>query len=1389
MQLTLRYGFSLAQHTRKQVYFPGCIPNKVEWMRRRLPDILIILGLFALPLLFFWPQTLGGRTLLPTENLYQFEPYATYREVVSAPAVPHNALLSDLVLQNYQWKSFIRESIAQGEIPLWNPHQFSGIPFLAAGQQSALYPFSLLYYVLPLPVAYGWFTVVQLWLAGVAMYAFMRTLGLFRIGGAVAGISYQLSAFFVTSAVFPMITGTAAWMPLLLLAAEQIIRQGTSQQSRIPNVLWTAGGAIALACSILAGHVEITYYTLIILAAYAGVRVLWQAWKGRSKRANWLAEARHVLWLTVLVMLGIGLSAVQFVPLFELASINFRDGRASLDEVLGWAHPWRDLIQFIMPNFYGNPSHHSYLDVFTGQTIQASVNALGQPITVIDWGIKNYVESALYVGILPLALASFALVDTFTRRKEASHQAGPPYRVFFTGLAAVALTFMFGMLTYAVLFYTLPGINQLHSPFRWIYAVTLSVAVLAGFGADALARSRDVESPAWQQVSKLAKRTGWALIALGTLILAVLLASHVLYPQIEPLVARMFEGMAKANEAFSDTAMFYSYQFRNVLLLGLFVLIAGIVIRVSRCPIYLPMPGGKRPVWEIMAALVIALDLMAASWGFNPASDPALLDFRPPAIEWLQGQAGEWRYITLDDPSQRPLMQANMTMRYGLDDVRGYESIIPKSYVDFMQQLAPQNQLQFNRVAPLYTSDDFIRSLESDPPLLNLLNVRYLITHQSTTLPQSLTTVPLRGSARWTLVYEDEAVRIWQNTAALPRVYTVINDTLDNPITGWEVETIQQTSRERLMQVRVDAPQWLVISQTYIPGWRAFIRPVGSSEDSETPLDVQQVQGVFQGVQIPEAGTWLVRLVYSPPSFQIGLFGSFISTVVLVFMVGVWGWRRMFGAREEVSGVSLIARNSFAPILLNLFNRGIDFGFAFIMLRVLGPEDAGLYYYAAFIFGWFDIFTNFGLNTYLTREVARNRDQAGRILFNTSVLRLILMVVGIALLLAFIIIRQTAISPQIAPEGILAIALLYVGLLPNSLSTGMSALFYAFERAEMPAAIATIATLSKTILGVLVLALGAGVVGLAGVSILTNVVTLGVMLYAGRKLIGKFQAKLELPLIRTMVGESWPLMLNHFLATIFFQIDVVIIEAIHGTLMVGQYSVAYKWVAALNVIPSFFTMALLPVMSRQAHEDRNALKRTYRLGVKLLVSIAFPTAVLFTFSAYFLTGVLGGMEYLPDGAIATQLMIWSICVGWINSLTQYVLIALDLQRKITRAFILGVSFNIIANVLLVPTYGYRAAAIVTFFSEAILLVPFAVLLYQSIGAVRWGDLIWRPGMASLAMAVVLYGLWPTQPILALLVAVCTYIGILLVLRPLSADERARLTPLIPGPLRRRRSTP
>ncbi|MBZ0289175.1 MAG: hypothetical protein K8I30_16260, partial [Anaerolineae bacterium] len=478
--------------------------------------------------------------------------------------------------------------------------------------------------------------------------------------------------------------------------------------------------------------------------------------------------------------------------------------------------------------------------------------------------------------------------------------------------------------------------------------VTLSVAVLAGFGADDLTQMV-IASRRYSTAHVRTQRFGIILMVVGTAVLLLTRLSIFLYPQLEPVIDRVFHSLAKAPEAFSDVRMFFSYQYTNVMTFGLFTLAAGAVFwwagqHTIRLFYIASIPQHR--IWQIFTGAVIVVDLMAASWGFNPASDPLLLDFTPPAVQWLQQQPGQWRYTTLDDPTRPPIMNANMGWRYGLYDIRGYESIIPKQYVDYMERIAPQIQLDFNRVAPFYTDPNFHHlnnyHMALDAPLFDLLNVRYVITHKDVWV----------AFQEWRLAYEDEAVRIWENDSMVPRAYTVAPDDISLtadldwlaiprkpqkiPAEFTPAAISHDTGREKIIDVTVNTPAMLVVSETFLPGWRAY-RQMPNGD--ETPLDVQLVQGNFQGVPLTEAGTYMIRMVYSPVSFQIGAFASFISAVLVVFLLGVWGWRLWVAppTEQQASGASRVARNSLAPIILNLFNRGIDFAFAAVMLRVLGP--------------------------------------------------------------------------------------------------------------------------------------------------------------------------------------------------------------------------------------------------------------------------------------------------------------------------------------------------------------------------------------------------------------------------------------------------------------------
>ncbi len=1421
-------------------------------LRRFKPDLFIALGLLILPLLLFWPVTAGGRTLLPADNLFAVEPFQSAAPQFGANGVPHNKLLDDLVLENYPWKKFILESLRAGQLPLWNPYLFAGVPFLAAGQNSALYPFSIIFYLLPLPRAYGLFTVSQFFLAGLFAYVFLRVLGLRRLSATFGAMVYELNLFMVVSVVFPMIVAGAAWLPLILTAIELIARQHPAFGGRPAILPWLALGAFALGLQILAGHVEITYYTLLVSGAYSAWRLigLWishrreaQASPNSALSARFASAVKTLAGraaaLLALALLGLALGAIQFVPLFELVRYNFRSGSTTFAQIMDWAFPWRHIIAFFIPNFYGNPSHHAYLDLFTWQFAPAPLNN-----QTIDWGIKNYVEGGAYFGLFPLLL--IPLVAILWLRLTLSHTTGHALRSllpssfftlvpFFLLLTFFSLAFAFPTRLYALIFW-LPGINQLHSPFRWVWPLTLCAAALSAYGLEYLWRSHapptiygygllqrktQNRSPIADYLSFLFLWSPPSLVTLfgglaawgGALVLLTLIATRVWYERVAALMDRLVADLAKANAAFTDGRMFFSYEARWIFIFALLLIASGIVLRVSRCPIYVR----GRTIWEPLALGVIALDLLAAGYGFNPAADPAILTYTPPAVEFLKQDTGLWRFTTYDTSQCRLTanveaepckpFNANIGWYYNLQDVRGYDSIFPMQYRRYMELIQPQYELDYNRIAPI-----------SDPtalnsPLLDLLNVKYVITEETIDNP------------KYTRVYSAE-VQIYQNQTVMPRAFTMpFTATLaaDDfgaavqrydprqyviiaksgpvargrggllaplPVNPSPAEVVEYTPNQVSVDTIVELPSWLILADSHFPGWKAFVRPAGAGEDQEKETEITLVNGNFRGVQLP-AGAWTVRFKYSPDSVKLGGIISFIAAVTLLFGMGVWTWRYFYRESAANSTAQRVAKNSLAPMALNLMNRGIDLIFAAFYLRVLGLEDVGKYAFAIVVFGWFEIITNYGLNTLLTRDVSRDRGHANRYLVNTTLLRLLLGVVaipGLALLLGA---RQLLPSPLTA-DTLWAIALLVLAQAPATVSTGLTALFYVYEKAEYPAAVSTISTILKVTLGTVALILGLGFVGLAGVSIVVNAVTLGVLATLVVRLFFRPQRELDWDLQRSAVRESFPLMLNHLLATLFFKVDVPLLETIRnqqqagqGNREVGWYNTAYKFVDAYNVIPSFFTFALFPVMSRQAKEDRAALTRSYALAVKLLVGVALPLAVVTTFSAPILVGALGGQKFLPFGAIALSIMVWSIPFGWINSVTNYLLIALDQQRGLTRAFAIALVFNVVCNLIFIPLYGFQAAAVTTIASEILEGAAFYWYLRRSLGPLPLFGWVWRLWVSVGAMGGVTLGLWGLQPLVAVVAGLGVYGLGVFVLRAFTAEEQSTLAEILPSRLRAR----
>ena len=1377
------------------------------WLAR---DGLILLALLGVLLVIFWQVTLGGRSLVPFDTLYSVPPYSAFA-AQQAVGPPHNGLVTDLLFQNYAWKSFIRRQLEAGEVPLWNPHLFAGVPFLAAGQHSLLFPLSVLYLWLPLWLAYGWFTVLVTWLAGVGAYLFARQLGLPRGGAAASALTFALGQIFLINPVHPMILAGMACLPYTLIAVEGLLRRvGSGEGLTVRVMLLALLGAASVALTFFAGHIEIALYSLIVVAYYTVARLVMASppfvppLAGGEETppprprggTGWGLSLRAGLVVAGVVLLGLALAATQIVPLFELVSRNYRAGATTLAEARDYAFPLRHILKFVMPDVFGNPAHHGYYDIFAGAWVSDLRNAAGESVSSLAWGIKNYVEGAVYAGLLPLLLAAVALWDAATTNHRPRTTANAPgdrssvvgrrgFVALFALLALVSLLFAFGTPLYALL-YVLPGFSQLHTPFRWVFPYAFSLAMLTGFGWAAIPRCR-----------AFTRALGWVAAALGGLTLLGVGIGYLLRDRLLPVGDRLVARLAKASDAFSGGAAFLSYEGRVVLLFGVFLGVSGLAL-VALAWGYRRQGGSatRSRLVQVVALGVLAVDLAVAAWGFNPATNPKLADFLPPAVTWLQARQAEEGPFRITALGDKALLAPNLALILGLEDLRGYDSIIPRQYVDMARQIGDQDLLLYNQIAPPRKADSL------DSPLLDLLGVRYVLSSRSIDRPG------------WTLAYDGE-VKIYRNEAALPRAFfadavsgrapiTVADDPAAAALAtapggaGDRVSIAHRTANGLDLDVtRSGGDGLLVVAESYFPGWQAYLAPAdGSAPEQTTPI--LRVSDNFRGVVVPP-GVWRLRMTYSPMSVKVGLYLSFVALATLMFLLGFAGWRRMYGAGHEEDAVRRVGRNSLAPMLTNLGNKVVDFAFAAIMLRILEPTLAGRYYFAIAIIGFVEIWSNFGLNLYLTRHIAQDRSHAEETAGQILSLRLLLLAVALPVLALLGMVWNHFFG--LTPDVIAAILLLYVALIPGAVSAALSSVFYAYERMEYPAGLTSLTTLFKVTLGLAVLLAGWGIVGLAGVAVVTNLVTAAILWRAASGLFFRPRLAFERVAAVGILVASFPLMLNHLLQTLFFKVDVTLLQPLQGDEVVGWYSTAYKWVDALLIIPAYFTLAIFPLMSRLATREAATtdgtttdqslvsnlqppsppLARPYTLALRALLIIALPVAAATTFMSPQLIRLLGGPAYLPHGAIALSIMIWFLPFSFVNGVTQYVLVAVDEAKWITRSFAVAFAFNIVFNLIFIPRYSYPAAAVITILSEIVLMVPFMWAVRRRVGPVNPLALAWRPALASAALAVVFALLWGRGPwLLVLLLAAGVYLGILVAVGGLTAQDRALAKRLLPG---------
>jgi len=196
----------------------GCSHN-------RRHDCLAIALLAALAVAFWGNCLFGGK--VPVAALYQKQmlPWSAVAEA-STERRQWDSLLWDSMAQFYPWRLLLHRAAQTDQLPLWNPYQFCGYPFVGNGQSAMFYPLNWLYFVVHPKVGLGLSAALHFFLGGLFVFGLARAWKLSVLPALFAALAFSYGGFMVTWIELPTLPNSLVWLPLAWWGIELSVRGG-----------------------------------------------------------------------------------------------------------------------------------------------------------------------------------------------------------------------------------------------------------------------------------------------------------------------------------------------------------------------------------------------------------------------------------------------------------------------------------------------------------------------------------------------------------------------------------------------------------------------------------------------------------------------------------------------------------------------------------------------------------------------------------------------------------------------------------------------------------------------------------------------------------------------------------------------------------------------------------------------------------------------------------------------------------------------------------------------------------------------------------------------------------------------------------------------------------
>jgi len=351
-----------------------------------------------------------------------------------------------------------------------------------------------------------------------------------------------------------------------------------------------------------------------------------------------------------------------------------------------------------------------------------------------------------------------------------------------------------------------------------------------------------------------------------------------------------------------------------------------------------------------------------------------------------------------------------------------------------------------------------------------------------------------------------------------------------------------------------------------------------------------------------------------------------------------------------------------------------------LLPRYLGPEHMGQLGVALSFEVVASSLAGLGLGTLITREVARDRDSAARLLGTAIWLN-----VGFGLLAAAIII---GLGFQLGYGGWTKAAIATIAI-TSPLNLLILLGFGALQGAEVMRFQAVIDVSNKIFLLIflgLIVFLDLGFGAYLALSFASAAFTAVPSLVLAHRNIPFDLLSFSFKHARRLVMEGIPFASVGIVVVVYVAVDTILLSLLAGETAVGIYAAPARIWGTLLFAPTIITTVVFPRMAATAMHDPAELRRIARISLQVVVGLTLPAAVIGAGAGRELLVDLIGSEY-SDSAAVMAVMSCALVPTSIAMVAHRILLSVDRQRIWTAVMAGGLVVKVVLSIALVPLFS------------------------------------------------------------------------------------------------------